>query len=385
MSRILWLNPVFGVSGDMTLGALFGLGADLERVRATLGVLDLSGWDLAVESVSRRGLEATRAVVISEPDVHRSWSEIDSLLEDSPMSISVKDGARSTFRVLAEIEALRHDVPIDDVHFHEVGAIDAIVDIVGSWAALDSIDVDAVHSGSIGLGAGMLVASHGSMPNPAPAVLGLLEGLPVTAVQTEFETATPTGVALLRTMVDNWGGIPEGSLVGSGFGAGGRDPESHANMLAAVIIEAPGSRVVDAVALETNVDDVTPEVISYVIETALSMGADDAWTIPVVMKKGRPGHEIHILCPPGLSPSLAEMLAKETGTLGIRSSAVRKQVFPRTYDTVEVDGYEITIKSGPYGAKPEFEDVKRVAVATSKPMVEVGRAALAAWRSRVPS
>jgi hypothetical protein len=369
----------------MILGVLLDVGADESEVRSDLLALDVDGWELVVETVSRRGLESRRAHVLAEPDSHRSWSSIDSHLETAPIRDRVKTGARATFRALAEVEADRHGVDLDEVEFHEVGAVDAIIDIVGSWAALVSLQIDNVWSGPVGLGAGSVTAAHGGMPHPAPAVLGLLEGLPITSVDTDWETATPTGSALLKTMVDHWGSVPSGRLVHSGYGAGGRDPESHANLLAAVIVETERATAVGAVVLDTNVDDVTPEVIAFVIERALAAGADDAWTVPVVMKKGRSGHAIHVLCSRGLAAELAELLAKETGTLGIRSSTVTKQVYPRTFDTVIVDGYEITIKSGPYGAKPEFEDVKRVALATDRSAIEISREALTAWRSRVLS
>lgn len=380
-SRILWLNPVFGVAGDMLLGALLDLGADEQKVRSDLETMQIPGWDLVVEPVKRRGLASRRAHVEAELDAHRSWSEIDERLASASMEASVGAGARSTFRALAEVEARAHGVGINEVHFHEVGAVDAIVDIVGCWSALRSLDVRNVVSGPVGLGSGMITTSHGRMPHPAPAVLGLLEGIPVTSVETPSETATPTGVALLKTMVTEWGDIPAGRLVTSGFGAGGRDPESHANILAGAILENDDATRVEAVLVETNVDDVTPEVIAYVIESALRAGADDAWSIPVVMKKGRPGHEIRILCASAMAGALSEILARETGTLGIRSYPVTKQVLPRTFDTVLVDGHEISIKSGPYGAKPEFEDVKSVAVRTGRPVAEVSRAAYAAWRS----
>jgi pyridinium-3,5-bisthiocarboxylic acid mononucleotide nickel chelatase len=385
MGRTLWFNPVFGVSGDMVLGALLDVGGDEPQVRSDLAALDVDGWELVVETVSRRGLQSRHAHVTAAEDTHRSWSSIDRHLEVAPIRAQVRSGARATFRALAEVEASRHGVDLDEVEFHEVGAVDAIVDIVGSWAALTSLRVDNVWSGPVGLGAGSVTAAHGEIPHPAPAVLGLLEGLPITSVDSDLETATPTGSALLKTMVDKWGSVPSGRLLRSGFGAGGRDPESHANLLAAIIIETEPANAVKAVVLETNVDDVTPEIIAFVVERVLAAGADDAWTVPVVMKKGRPGREIHVLCSAGLAPELAELLAKETGTLGIRSNAVTKQVYPRTFYTVMVDGHEIAIKSGPYGAKPEFEDVKSAALDTDRSAIEISREALTIWRSRVLS
>jgi uncharacterized protein (TIGR00299 family) protein len=379
MRRLLWLNPVFGVSGDMLLGALFDAGASLERVRSGLQGLDIDGWHLEVEAVSRRGIRASHAVVKAPPTGHRPWSEIDELLASSDLLTGVREGARRTFRLLAEVEADAHGASIDEVQFHEVGALDAIVDIVGSWLALEELEVDEVRSAPIGLGAGRLSSAHGGLPHPGPAVISLLEGLPITGLDVEFETVTPTGAALLRSMVETWGVTPTGTLVGTGLGAGSIDSDSHANILTALIVEEGQSSAVTALLLETNVDDVAPEILAHVIDVTLEIGADDAWIVPVVMKKGRPAHQIRVLCPPGLSEELIQVLARETGTLGVRILEVSKRVFERSFGSVEVDGHPIAIKEGPYGAKPEFEDVLQVARETGRAVSDVSRAALAAW------
>ena len=381
MPTALWLNPVFGVSGDMLLGAFLDLGASEEEVRLAVGGLGLDGWELRVGTTSRRGLDCRRAEVTAAESAHRPWSEIDQLLAGSGLEPSVKDGARQTFRLLAEVEASRHGVDVDEVIFHEVGAVDAIVDIVGSWVALISLAVHSVHSAAVGLGAGSVVASHGRIPHPAPAVLGLLEGLPVRSIDTSAETATPTGAALLKSMVDVWSGIPEGRLRRSGYGAGGRDPETHANLLAVAIVDIDEASSVESVLLETNLDDISPEVAAHVTELAMAEGADDVWVVPIVMKKGRAGHLLQILAPSPLVPSLIDLVARETGTLGVRTHKVTKSVFPRSYENVVIEGHTIAIKVGPFAAKPEFEDVKAVAVATGRSVLEITRAAMSAWLS----
>lgn len=381
MSRSLWFNPVFGVSGDMLLGALVSAGASPDVVREEIESLDIDGWEVDFSQVSRRGIVATRAAVTAEEQSHRPWSEIDGLLADSSLTVRVRSGARETFTALARAEAGRHGVDIDEVQFHEVGGVDAIVDIVGSWAALAALGVAEVGSAPIGLGAGSVVAAHGGIPHPAPAVLSLLDRLPVVGVDSTEETATPTGVALLATMVDRWGPIPAGTLCTSGLGAGGRDPESHANVLSALVLEVEDAPISSAVVLETNLDDVTPETLAYVSDRLRDAGADDVWTIPIVMKKGRAGHELRALCTPGLAPLLIEVLATETGTLGVRTRPVDKTVFPRTYGSVVVDGYEIGIKAGPYGAKPELEDLRTAAAGTGRALTELRESALAAWRA----
>ncbi len=382
MAAALWVNPAVGVSGDMLLGAMVDIGADEHAVRGALEMLEVGGWELSFTEVDRRGLRCRHAVVVAEAGPEeRTWSWIDDLLASSGLSRKVADGARSTFKRLAEVEADRHGVDIDDVHFHEVGAVDAIVDIVGCWAALDALGVSEVRSGPVGLGVGTVMSSHGVLAHPAPAVLGLLEGIPVVGVNSTAETATPTGVALLATMVDEWGSIPSGLVRASGFGAGTRDAATHPNVLTAVMIDIIDSAVTDSVVIETNLDDVTPEILGQLVQRALDAGADDAWIVPVVMKKGRPGHKLSILCAPGLEAPLLSLVAIETGTLGMRTHGVTKRVLPRSFSEIELDGDTVRIKVGPYGAKPEAADVVRVADATGRSARSVSAEALGKWMS----
>jgi hypothetical protein len=384
--RRLWCNPSLGVAGDMLLAALVDLGADDAFVRGQLARLGLDGWSLTIEPTTRRGLVATRAVVDAElHDHHRPWSQIDALLASTELHDDVATGARRTFRALGEAEARVHGIDIDQVHFHEVGAVDAIVDIVGAWAALVSLDVDEVVSAPVGLGSGTATMAHGTVPVPAPAVLELLVGAPTTPVDVSAETATPTGVALLVTMVDRWGPPPAGTVRSSGRGAGTWDPTTHPNVVSAVLFdsepsvhddETTGSRVVHATVLETNLDDVTPEVLAQVVEYALALGADDAWVTPAVMKKGRAGHVLSVLCRPELSDRMRALLAVETGTLGMRERTVAKHELPRRVEVVELDGCSIRVKLGPHGAKAEHDDVVAAAQRLGRPVREVARAAL---------
>jgi len=382
MAEALWINPAVGVSGDMLLGAMVDVGADEHAVRGALEMLEVGGWELSFTVVDRRGLRCRHAVVAAETGPEeRNWSWIDDLLASSGLPRKVGDGARSTFRRLAEVEADRHGVDIDDVHFHEVGAVDAIVDIVGCWAALDALGVSEVRSGPVGLGVGTVMSSHGVLAHPAPAVLGLLEGIPVVGVNSTAETATPTGVALLATMVDEWGPIPSGLVRTSGFGAGTRDAATHPNVVTAVMIDIIDSAATDSVVIETNLDDVTPEILGQLVQRALDAGADDAWIVPVVMKKGRPGHKLSILCAPGLEAPLLALVAIETGTLGMRTHRVTKRVLPRSFSEIDFDGDMVRIKVGPYGAKPEAADVVRVAEATGRSARSVSAEALGRWMS----
>jgi uncharacterized protein (TIGR00299 family) protein len=394
VSRSLWLDPSFGASGDMLLGALVGLSADdtstpgdaadvVERLVGALGVLGVDGWAIEYSPVTRSGITATRTDVSAEHGPARHWSDIDALLADSGLVEAVVTGARSTFRLLAEIEAAQHGVAIDEVHFHEVGAVDAIVDIVGAWWLLDRLGVDEVVVGPVGLGHGTVPAAHGALPIPAPATLELLRGAKVRSLDAPFETCTPTGAALLRSM-GTWGPIPGGMIVAAGRGAGGKDPGSHPNVLTAVLVETAesGDGPEAAVVLTTNVDDVTPEVLGRVIDVLLAAGADDAWLTPITMKKGRPAHQVSALVAPAAEAVVRSTLSAETGTLGIRSTPVVKHVAPRRFDTVEVRGSTVRIKVGPHGAKAEHDDLVAIAERDGVPLRTVAHEAIAAWAAR---
>lgn len=386
MTRQLWCNPSLGVAGDMLLAALLDVGADERAVRDQLGRLGLDGWSLEVGCTTRQGLVATRAEVVTVGHQHhRPWSDIDAMLRDSGLDPDVAEGARRTFRALGEAESRVHGVSIDEVHFHEVGAVDAIIDIVGSWAALATLGVSTVTASAVGLGAGTAAMAHGVVQVPAPAVLELLVGVPMVPVHAERETATPTGVALLTTMVRDWGPPPPGTLLATGRGSGTWDPPTHPNVVTVVLSEPVADRTAEhttvvATLLETNLDDVTPEDLASLLERALRAGADDAWITPAVMKKGRPAHQLSVLCRPELADALCQLVARETGTLGIRERRVSKHELHRRTVSVQLDGCTIRVKIGPHGAKPEHDDVVAAANATGRPVRDVAAAALAAVR-----
>lgn len=382
MTRSLWFNPAVGVAGDMLLAALLDLGAERDSVDAQLEVLGVTGWSLEVGPTRRRGLTATSVdVQVPEEQHHRAWSTIDNLLADAPLDPTVAAGARRTFRRLAEAEAEVHGIGIDEVHFHEVGAVDAIIDIVGTWAALASLSVDSVYSGPVGLGTGTASMAHGVIPVPAPATLQLMIGHPSVPVNCAAETATPTGVALLTTIVDEWGHLPAGRITSVGRGAGRRDPETHANVVtvlafepASATVSATGSRLV-----ETNLDDVTPEVIAHVIDRALALGADDAWAVAITMKKGRPAQQLRVLCRPELAAPLRELIASETGTLGLREWPVDKYELDRHTDEVVIEGQVVRIKVGPHGIKAEHDDLVAAAAILGRPVRVLAVEAISRW------
>ncbi|MFV0260744.1 MAG: nickel pincer cofactor biosynthesis protein LarC [Acidimicrobiales bacterium] len=369
---LLWLDPTFGAAGDMLLGSLLGLGAPIERVRADLDRLGIGGWALEVEPVTRSGLSATRAVVTAPAGHHhRRWSAIDATIAGAGLPEPVAAGARRTFARLAAVEAGIHRVPVDEVAFHEVGALDAIVDIVGTWSALDALGVGTVVTGPVGLGHGTVRSLHGRLPVPSPATADLLAGVAVHPIDIDLETVTPTGAALLTGMTDRWGPIPAGRIRATARGAGTKDTDQHPNVVTAILLDGavrPGSGPAavpePAVVLSTNLDDVTPEVVARTVEELLGAGADDAWVVPVIMKKGRPGHQLHALASERLASSLIDLIAERTGTLGVRSRAIQKHRFGRRTTEVVVRGHTVRVKHGPYGSKPEHDDLVSASMAT---------------------
>ncbi len=380
----LWIDPSFGASGDMILGALIALGADSEAITRQLAQLGVHGLSVTAHSDQRCGLSCTRATV-SVPVAsaeHRSWSSIDALIAGvAGLPAAVEAGARATFRRLAEVEANIHGTSIDDVHFHEVGAHDSIADIVGAWTAWFLLGSPSVSVGRFGLGHGTVRAAHGQLPLPAPAVVDLLLNWPTRPVGVEMETVTPTGAALLTTMAtDHDSAPPAGTIVAVGRGGGRSDPASHPNVVTAIACQTehrPGLETL--VELTTNVDDVTAEVLAYTIERCLEHGAADAWNTPIVMKKGRAGQLLTVLCHVADADGLRELVLGETGSLGIRQRTVERYAADRRFRTVDVLGQSIRVKEGPNGTKPEFDDCAAAARALNLPLREIQAKALEAF------
>jgi uncharacterized protein (TIGR00299 family) protein len=382
-----WLHCYAGVAGDMVLGALLDAGADIDEVRATVGRLGVDGWSLEAETVLRGGISATRAVVSTpgEGQHHRAWADIRDLLAGAGLPTRVHERAHATFAALAEVEGALHGVPPDEVHFHEVGALDAIVDVVGVCAALEALAVDEVACSPVATGFGSVGAAHGQLPVPAPATARLLVGLPVIGVDVPLELATPTGAALVRTLASTFGPVPALTLTSTGLGAGSRELDGRPNVVQVLVGERSAHDGGEAAVLvEANVDDVTGEVLAHTIARLLAAGAHDAWVTPIVMKKGRPAHTVSALTDPLSAPAIGTVLAAETGSLGVRSTTVQKWPSPRRVEVVDVEGQPVRVKVTPTGrVKVEFDDAVAAAEALGVPVREVlvraegaGRAAL---------
>jgi hypothetical protein len=376
--NVAWLHPFAGIAGDMTLGALLDAGAELSFVISTLEGLNVDGWSLTTEQVDRNGIRATRAVVDApEQHHHRRWSDIRSMLEQASLPERVRTRALAVFEALAIAEGKVHGLLPDEVHFHEVGALDAIVDIVGSCAALESLNIDQVASGPVAVGVGSISAAHGILPNPPPAVVNLLEGIPTVSVNVDMELTTPTGAAIVKALADCVGPMPDMIISGSGYGAGARDLVDRANVTQVVVgtsahVETGNEiRVETVTELSTNLDDVTGEVLGHAISQLVDAGALDAWATPIVMKKGRPAHTLSVLATPTDAPRLVDMMMSTTGTLGVRTRQIERTVAARRMVTVSVDGQHIDVKVSDFRVKAEFDHVLKAAEALGLPVAEV--------------
>lgn len=383
-----WLDCAAGASGDMLLGALVDAGVPVGVLQAAIGAVGVEDVELAVSTVERHGIGATKVDVrVPETARHRTWGDIRGRLEAAPLEPAVRATALDAFARLARAEAAVHRTTPDDVHFHEVGALDAIADVVGTAAGLHALGLTALTAGPVTLGSGGTARSgHGVVPVPAPAVLGVLAeaGAPVRGGPAPYEMCTPTGAALLAAAVTGWGPLPALTPVRTGVGAGGRDPAELPNVLRLVLGEpAPDPARGTAVLLETNVDDLDPRLWPEVLERLLAAGASDAWLTPILMKKGRPAHTLHVLCGPDQVGALRREVFTRTSTLGIRELQVGKAALDRETGSVTVAGQPIATKTARLdgdrvNVSVEYEDVRRAAEALGLPVKEVLRAATAA-------
>ena len=397
--RVAWFNCQAGVAGDMTMAALVDAGADPDIVASTIGGLGVDGYALLFERVQRCGVRATWANVVvhgeHDPEHHRGHHpgphddhlphrpvrEILALLDGADLPDRVRRRARAVFSRLGEVEAAIHGGDPGDVELHEVGALDSIVDVVGVCAALEALDIDDVWCSPIAVGHGSIRSAHGVIPNPAPATVALLSeaGAPTVGLATTLEVSTPTGAALMTTLASGFGALPPMTAGAVGYGAGTADTAERANVVQVVV----GQRTVGGdddgtpvALLEANVDDVTAEVLAHTVSVLLAAGAHDAWLTPIVMKKGRPAHTVSVLCDPSAIAATRNVLLRETGTLGVRLSSMRRWPQRRAETTVEVDGHRIRVKLAGHRVKVEFDDAAAAAAALGVPVrVVLDRAA----------
>ena len=386
--RLAWFHCFSGIAGDMALGSLVDAGADLRELERLLDRLPIGGWSLEFEPVLRNGIAATRAKVGVRGDgVVRTFPHVMGVLEEARLPDRVRDRAVAAFSALAQVEGRLHRRPPSQVHFHEVGGHDTIVDIVGTASALELLEVSTVAASPVATGLGMVRSAHGLLPNPAPAVVELLEGIPTEGRDVSVELTTPTGAAMLAAWGSSFGPMPAMTIEAAGFGAGARELDDVPNCTQ-VVIGLPAASVrasslgqgQQLVQLETNLDDVTGEILAHTVAALLDGGALDAWVTPALMKKGRPGHVVSVLCDPVLVGDLRRCLEQETGSLGVRAHGVERWAARRDGYEVEVDGYPMRVKVSPGRVKAEHADAARIASITGRPVREVAERAEAAWR-----
>jgi uncharacterized protein (TIGR00299 family) protein len=385
-----WLDCASGASGDMILGALAGAGVPMSVLTEAVSAVAPEPIRLLREQVSRSGFAATRVHVdAAESDSGRTWADIETLLAQAPLADPVRQRAASTFARLAEVEGRVHGVPATEVHFHEVGALDAIADIVGCCAGFEDLGLSRLVATPVALGGGSVRTLHGTISVPAPAVTALLAGVPTYGGGVDEELCTPTGAALLAEWVDEWGDHPAMSVSSAGVGAGGRDIPGRPNVLR-LLVGPPGvaqdESTEAALMIETNIDDLDPRLWPAVISRLLAAGASDAWLTPVAMKKGRPAHTLHALVPGDRAEAVRALVFTETTAIGVREYPVAKRPLDRHEATVELAGRSVRIKLATYrgaivNAQPEYEDVAAVADETGQPVKAVLAQAVAAARS----
>jgi uncharacterized protein (TIGR00299 family) protein len=374
--NLAWFHCFSGIAGDMALGSLIDAGADVDEVRSMVERLPVHGWKLETEPVLRCGIGATKAHVhVEETTVVRTASHISALVEEARLPERVRRRSQAVFAALADAEGRLHRRPPEQVHFHEVGGLDAIVDVVGTCAALEVLDIDLVYGSVVVTGTGMIRAAHGLLPNPAPAVVELLAGVgaPTRGMDLGVELTTPTGAAILAALASGFGPMPPMTIDRTGFGAGSRDIDGQPNATQVVIGE-PSEAVLGGqpvVLLEVNIDDATGEALAHTVGALLEAGAHDAWITPILMKKGRPAHTVSALADVALTGQVAEVLASETGSLGVRGSTIDRWPAAREAATVDVAGFPVRVKVSPGRVKVEHDDAARVAGRAGLPLREV--------------
>ncbi len=385
---IAWVDASSGASGDMLLGALADVGVPLGVMAEAVEKVAPGEVRLVEERVQRGGFAATRChVEIEDSEQHRTWRDVERLLAGAGLHEHVRSLAHDVFARLAEAEGRVHGMPAEDVHFHEVGALDAIADVVGVCAGMVHLGLQTLVVSPVSVGGGTVFSEHGRLPVPPPAVVELLRGVPSSGGPVDLELCTPTGAALLTALADDWGHQPAMAVSHVGVGAGGRDPAGHANVLRLLVGAASPAASSNAGPrlYEANIDDLDPRIWPVVIAALLEAGASDAWLTPILMKKGRPAHTLSVLVAADRADVVRREIHRQTSTIGLREQVIAKHELDREMTTVEIDGQQVAVKVARLGGEvlnvqPEFEDVAAAARALGRPVKTVMAEAVAAAR-----
>jgi len=395
--RLAYFDCFSGISGDMTLGAVVDAGVSVARLRAALESLRVPGWGFHAQKVWKNGMAATQVTITTEDTSrHRSLGAILEILEQSELPTAVRKRAQAIFTKLGEAEASVHDVPLEKIHFHEVGAVDAILDIVGACVGFAELGIERFVCSPLNVGGGTAKMAHGVLPVPAPATAKLLIGKPTYSTGVQKELVTPTGAAIVATLCDAFGPQPAMATNAIGYGAGSADLEGQPNVLRLMVGDAAEASVAmnpaqasgpsgakgepvfqeEIAVMEANMDDMNPQIYGYFLEKALAAGALDVYTTPVQMKKNRPGTLLTVLAKPEDVSPLTKLIFSETTTFGVRIQPARRHVLPREHVSVATEYGEVRVKVSRvngriFHAAPEFEDCKRIASEKNVPLQRV--------------
>ena len=379
--KIAYFDTIAGISGDMALGAFVNAGVPFEELNKELQAFGIGGFELQARHIERNGMVATKVdVVISEqPNYHRHIKDIEELIDKSSFTDNVKERSKKIFREVAIAESKVHSTAIEKVHFHEVGAIDSLVDIVGVSICLEKLGIQAIYSSPIKVGSGGMVKSqHGVLPVPTPATMEILKDYPILLTDVPFELTTPTGAAIIKALSQGVLTTEKIQISAIGYGAGGREIEQLPNLLRVFIGNLESNYLTDEiVSIETNIDNMNPEIYPYVIEKLITAGAHDAYLTPILMKKGRPGIILSALAERTKIDRLLDIIFRETSTLGVRIQPVERKKLPRSTKPVQTSFGTISAKviiiDGKEQLRIEFEDCKRIAAENNLPLAEVYR------------
>jgi uncharacterized protein (TIGR00299 family) protein len=378
--KILYYDCFSGISGDMNLGAMIDLGIDKEYLIKELEKLDLKGWTLEVTKDQRHGIKGTKVTVkqTRHEHAHRHIADIEKIINDSSLGQETKELGKRIFMKVAEAEAVVHDIPIDKVHFHEVGAIDSIIDIVGAAICFNALKIDAVHVSVVELGGGMVQCDHGRLPVPAPATAEILKNIPVRKGGVGFETTTPTGAAIIATLGTVFNSAIPLKIEKIAYGVGQKDNPEVPNLLRVFLGEISGSSESghEALVIECNIDDMNPEYFEYISDRLFKAGASDVFLTNIMMKKGRPGIILNVICETELAEQVKDVIFTESTTLGVRSFPFHKDTLIRKFDNLYTMFGQVTVKRSYYkgrevSCKPEFDVCRKIAEEKGLPVKEV--------------
>jgi hypothetical protein len=392
--KSLYLDCFCGASGDMIVGALIDAGASFEAIQRGLASLGVEELRVSIEKVNKHGIAATHFRVHLDhghDHIHRHLSHVLDIIGRGDLPDNVKTASAETFRRIAECEAAIHNTTPEEVHFHEVGAVDSIADIVAAHLALHLLSIETVTSSPLHVGSGTVKCAHGILPVPAPATAALLKGAPVYGGEVQGELVTPTGAALVAQWAQSYGPMPEMRIEAIGYGSGTRDLPDRANVLRAIIGEVTPKQGMEPVTVvETNVDDMTPELLAPLVADLIAAGARDAFLTPIMGKKGRPGFLVTVLCDAARLSEVTRCLFHGSTTFGVRIREERRICLDRSWENVKTQWGEVRVKVGRLdgvrcSASPEFEDCRALAQQAGVPVLAVYRQALAAAIREYPN